>query len=209
MINVLIADDHAVVRKGLQQIIREQADMTVVGEAVDGPDALAQLSSMPWDVLVLDLGLPIRNGLEILQDARRLYPNRSVLILSMYPEAEFGIRALKAGAAGYLNKGTELIDLVAAIRKVAGGGKYVSETLAERLASGWNLTAPQSPHEMLTNREYDVIRLLAEGKTLSEVALALSLSAKTISTYRARALRKLRLKSNAELMRYVIERNLA
>ena len=209
MIKVLIADDHSVVRKGLKQIIQEKADMVVGGEAVNGQEALEMVRKEEWDVLVLDVSLPLRNGMEVLQEVRRSKPRLPVLILSVYPEEQFGIRVLKAGASGYINKASALDDLVAAIRKVVGGGKYISPALAERFAFELSGDRAKAPHELLSDREYDVMRMMGAGKPPSEIAKELALSVKTISTYRSRVLLKLNLKSNAELIRYVLEHDLA
>ena len=209
MIKVLIADDHSVVRKGLKQIIQEKSDMIVAGEATNGTEALEMARKGDWDVLVLDVSLPQRNGMEVLQEVRRSKPHLPVLILSVYPEEQFGIRVLKAGAAGYMNKASALDELVAAIRKVVAGGKYVSPTLAERFAFELSGDLTKAPHELLSDREYDVMRMMGAGKPPSDIAKELALSVKTVSTYRSRVLLKLSLKSNAELIRYVLEHNLA
>jgi DNA-binding NarL/FixJ family response regulator len=209
MIKVLIADDHAVVRKGLKQIIQEKTNMMVAGEATTGQEVLDMVRKENWDVLVLDISLPLRNGLEVLQEVRRSKPRLPVLILSIYPEEQFGIRVLRAGASGYMNKECALDELVSAIQKVVTGGKYVSPTLAERFAFELSGDLTKAPHEMLSDREYDVMRMLGAGKPPTEIAKELALSAKTVSTYRARVLLKLNLKTNAELIRYVLEHGLA
>jgi DNA-binding NarL/FixJ family response regulator len=209
MIKVLIADDHAVVRNGLKQIIQDRAGLQVAGEACNGQEVLERIRSERWDVLVLDLSMPVRGGLEVLHDVKQICPNLPVLILSMYPENQYGIRALRAGAAGYMNKECALDELVAAIQKVVSGGKYVSPSLAERLAFELSGNLNKEPHELLSDREYDVMCMIGAGKSPDQIARELSLSIKTISTYRARVLQKLNLNKNAELIRYVLEHNLA
>lgn len=209
MIKVLIADDHAVVRRGLKQIVQERGGMVVAGEAGDGQEVLDLVRREEWDVLVLDISMPVRSGLEVLQEVRRSRPNLPVLVLSVYPEDQYGIRVLRAGASGYMNKETALNELVAAINKVVSGGKYVSSTLAEKFAFELSGDVTKAAHELLSDREYDVMVMLGSGKSPLEIAHALSLSVKTVSTYRARVLQKLGLTTNAELIRYVIEHELA
>lgn len=209
MIKVLIADDHAIVRSGLKQIIQDRAGHIVAGEAGNGQEVLEMVRAERWDVLVLDLSMPVRGGLEVLHDIKQLVPTLPVLILSMYPESQYGIRALRAGAAGYMNKECALDELVVAIQKVVAGGKYVSPSLAERLAFELSGNLSKEPHELLSDREYDVMCMIGAGKSPDQIAKELSLSIKTISTYRARVLQKLNLNKNAELIRYVLEHNLA
>lgn len=208
MHKVLIADDHAVVRRGLKQFFQERTDMVVAGEASNGLEALEMVRREDWDVLVLDISLPLRNGMEVLQEVRRMKPHLPVLMLSVYPEEQFGLRVLKAGAAGYLNKASALDELVTAINRIVGGGKYISPALAERFAHELSGDLNRAPHELLSDREYDVMRMLGAGKPPGYIAQELVLSVKTISTYRARVLNKLNLKSNAELIRYVMEHDL-
>ncbi|MCX6047598.1 MAG: response regulator transcription factor [Chloroflexi bacterium] len=208
MIKVLIADDHAIVRKGLRQIVKEQAAYMEVDEAVDGQEVLEKIRDEPWDVLVLDISMPKRSGLDILQEVKHSKPNLPVLILSVHPEEQYAIRVLKAGAAGYMNKDCALDELVRAIQKVVDGGKYVSPTLAEKLAFELSGQNGKSPHEVLSDREYSVLLMIGIGKSVSEIANELALSVKTVSTYRSRVLEKLALKSNAELIRYVIDNQL-
>jgi DNA-binding NarL/FixJ family response regulator len=209
MIKILIADDYAVVRNGLKQIIQERAGLHVAGEASNGQEVLEMIHAERWDVLVLDLSMPVRGGLEVLHDVKQMAPTLPVLILSMYPESQYGIRALRAGAAGYMNKECALDELVTAIQKVVAGGKYVSPSLAERLAFELSGGLNKEPHELLSDREYDVMCMIGAGKSPEQIARELSLSVKTISTYRARVLQKLSLNKNAELIRYVLEHNLA
>ncbi len=204
MLKVLIADDHAVVRQGLRQILAEIPELSVVGEAENGQDALNQVRSEPWDVLVLDMSMPGRGGLDILKDVRRERPETRVLVLSMHPEDQFAVRMLKAGAAGYLTKETATDELVKAVRKVLTGAKYISPTLAEKLAFDVDRDNDKPLHEKLSDREFQVMRRLAAGQTVQQIADELILSPKTISTYRARVLEKLELKSNAELIHYAI-----
>jgi two-component system, NarL family, invasion response regulator UvrY len=208
MIKILIADDHALVRKGLQQVIREQAPDMSVAEAADGEQVLAMLREQEWDALVLDIGMPKRSGLEILQEMRHERPGLPVLILSVHPEDQYAIRVLKAGAAGYLSKDAAPEELVAAIRKAVSGGRYVSPALAEKLALGLTGGLDKLPHEQLSDREYTVLMKIGEGKSVGEIAEELALSVKTVSTYRARVLEKMNLKTNADLIRYTLENDL-
>lgn len=208
MIKVLIADDHAIVRKGLRQIVKEQAAYMEVDEAADGQEVLEKIMAGDWDVLVLDISMPKRSGLDILQEVKHVRPNLPVLVLSVHPEEQYAIRVLKAGASGYMNKDCALDELVRGIQKVVGGGKYVSPTLAEKLAFDLSGQNNRLPHESLSDREFSVLLLIGAGKSVSEIATELSLSVKTVSTYRARVLEKLSFHSNADLIRYVIDNSL-
>jgi two-component system invasion response regulator UvrY len=208
MIRVLVADDHAVVRRGLMQILTEAPDMVVVGEASTGREVLQAVQKHDYDVLVLDIAMPEGGGLEVLQQLQTLKPNLHVLILSMYPERQYAVRALKTGAAGYLTKESVPDELIAAIRKVARGGKYISQLLAEQLASELQGEVEKEPHQTLSDREFRVMTLLAAGKSVTDIATELSLSVKTVSTYRTRILEKLNLKSTAEIIRYALEHGL-
>jgi two-component system invasion response regulator UvrY len=208
MIRVFVADDHAVVRRGMLQILEEAADMVSVGEASTGRGVLRAMRKHNCDVLVLDISMPDGSGLEVLKQLRTLRPDLRVLILSMYPEKQYALRALKAGAAGYLTKESAPDELIAAIRKVARGGRYITQSLAERLAGELADQVEKEPYETLSDREYQVMTMLAAGKSVTDIATELSLSVKTISTYRARILEKLRVDSTAEIMRYAIERGL-
>jgi DNA-binding NarL/FixJ family response regulator len=208
MIHVVIADDHPVVRLGLKRIVADQADMSLSAEASSGQELLECLARVPCDVVVLDINMPGRGGLDALIQLRRQFPKTAVLVLSVYPEEQFGPRALKSGAAGYLNKETAEEELIRAIRKVCSGGKYVSPKLAERIAADLSLNTQQPAHESLSQREYQVMRLIASGKTVTQIARELSLSKKTISTHRARLLEKMRLRTNAELTFYAIQNDL-
>jgi two-component system invasion response regulator UvrY len=208
MIRVFVADDHAVVRRGVLQILEDVPDVVVAGEAGSGRETLRGVQETEPDVLLLDIAMPEGGGVEVLAQVRSLRPELRVLILSVYPEKQYAIRALRAGAAGYLTKESAPEELVAAIRKAAQGGTYVSQSLAEKLAGELKGETSKEPHEALSDREYQVVRLLAAGKTVSEIAADLSLSVKTVSTYRARILEKLGLQSTAEVIRYAIERGL-
>jgi DNA-binding NarL/FixJ family response regulator len=203
MIRVLIADDHAIIRRGLKQIIADEADMVVSAEAPSVAKTLELVRHYECDVIILSLSLPDRSGLDVLKELHHEYPQRSVLVLTMYPEEQLAVRAFKAGAAGYLTKESAPEELIYALRKVAEGGKYMSPALAERLASRF-ASHEKLPHEVLSDREYQVLHFLATGKTVSEIAKQLTLSVKTVSTYRARLLEKMNLNNNAELMRYAI-----
>lgn len=208
MIKVLIADDHPIVRQGLRQILSATADMVVAGEAVNGQEALDQVRGGGWDVLVLDITMPGRSGFDILKELKYEQPDLPVLVLSIHAEEQFAVRVLKAGASGYVTKENAPNELVRAIRKVVSGGRYISPGLAETLAFGLDVTSDRPRHETLSDREFQVMQLIARGKTLMEIAEVLSLSAKTVSTYRTRLLEKLNLKTNAELMRYAIDNRL-
>jgi DNA-binding NarL/FixJ family response regulator len=205
---VLIADDHPVVRHGLRQMLAREADVTVVGEARDGQEVIELCGRVAWDVAVLDYQMPGKNGLELVKELRHRFPGRSVLILSMYPEDTYAVRALKAGASGYLTKESAPEDLVAAIRKVAAGGKYITPALGERLALDLEDTRSMPTHESLSDREYQIMWMIVSGKALTQIGQELGLSPNTISTYRARILRKMGMKSNAELLHYAIQHHL-
>ncbi len=208
MIRLFIADDHPVVRAGLRGIVEGEPDFEVVGEACDGGDMLARIGRTPAEVLLLDVSMPGPGFLEVLRGLRQDHPRVAVLVLSVHPEDQYAVRALRAGAAGYLTKDHSPEELVAAIRKVHRGGKYVSPSLAERLAVGLEIGASDSPHEQLSNREYDVLCLLGSGRTVKEIASRLALSPKTVSTYRARVLEKMKLATNADLVRYAAQHGL-
>ncbi|MBE0541315.1 MAG: response regulator transcription factor [Verrucomicrobia bacterium] len=205
MIKVLIADDHAIVRSGLKQILAETSDIVVAGEAADGREALDKVQTQEFDVLVLDITMPGRSGLEILKDIKRGKPALPVLVLSMHAEEQFATRMLRAGAAGYLNKESAPEELVKAIRKVYSGGKYVSAAQAERMVGELHSDSTKQPHELLSDREYEILCLIASGKTASQIARELALSVKTVSTYRARILEKMNLSTNAQLTHYAIK----
>jgi DNA-binding NarL/FixJ family response regulator len=208
MIKILIADDHPVVRQGLKQVLADEVDMKVAGEAANANEVLEKVRREPWDIVLLDITMPGRGGLEVLKDLKRERGKLPVLVLSMHPEDQFGVRVLKAGAAGYMTKDTAPEELVKAIRKVCGGGRYVSPLLAEQLAIRLDSDEPRSRHELLSDREYQVMCLLASGKRVGDIAKDLALSVKTISTYRLRILEKMRFKTNAELTRYALDHGL-
>lgn len=205
---ILIADDHAVVREGLKEILAQEFPKAVFGEAGNSAETLEKIRQDAWDVVVLDISMPGRSGLDVLHELKDAHSELPVLVLSMYGEDEYAVRTLKAGAAGYLTKESAPDDLVGAVKKVLTGGKYVSGSLAERLACDLEAGAEEAPHELLSDREYEVMRMIASGKTVTEIGKKLSLSVKTISTYRRRILEKMRLKSNAELAQYAIAREL-
>jgi DNA-binding NarL/FixJ family response regulator len=208
MVRILIVDDHAVVRAGLRQLIADSGDMAVTGEAADGDEALGMVAQNQYDVVILDLSMPGRGGLDALKQMHSLHPQVPVLVLSMYPEEQYAVRVLKAGAAGYLTKSSATEELLNALRRIASGRKYISETLAETLAQDLGHAMDDEPHKTLSDREYQVMSLIASGKTVSEIAGQLTLSVKTVSTYRERILTKMRLKNNAELTHYVINNHL-
>ena len=208
MIRILIADDHAVVRRGLRQTVSEEHDITVVGEASNAQELLGLVRKQPCDVVVLDISMPGRSGLDVLIELHREHPKLPILVLSMHSEDQYAMRALRIGAAGYLTKETAPEELVKAIRKAVAGGKYVTPSLAEKLALGLGRDSERPLHETLSEREYQVLCLIASGKSVTEISADLSLSVKTISTYRARILEKMNLKNNAELMHYAIHNRL-
>jgi len=208
LFKVLIADDHAIVRAGLKQVLNEGLDRVMVGEATDGYEALNKIREQDWDVMLLDITMPGKSGLEVLKQIKRERPKLAVLVLSIYDEDKYALRALKTGAAGYLTKGCIPEQLVAAVRKVADGGKYITPQLAEKLAFALDLNVEGAPHDVLSNRELQIFELLASGKKMSEIARELSLSTKTISAHRANILKKMNMKSNAELMFYALENKL-
>jgi DNA-binding NarL/FixJ family response regulator len=208
MIQVLIADDHAVVREGLRQILSGVSDMVVAGEAGSANDVLREVRKNQYTVLVLDIAMPGRTGLDILKELKQEQPGLPVLILSMYPEEQYAVRVLRAGASGYMTKESAPEELVGAIRKVAQGKKYISPSLAETLVGNLDIDVKKPMHQTLSDREYQVMCMIASGKKVGEIAEALSLSVKTISTYRTRILEKMRLKNNAELTLYAVEQRL-
>lgn len=207
-IHVLIADDHAIVRQGLKQILSETDDLVVAGEAEDGADALRLARSQEWSVFLLDVSMPNRNGIDTLKQLKKEFPRQPVLILSMHPEEQYAIRALKAGAAGYLTKQSAPEMLVTAIRQVASGRKFVSPTLAMQLAEAIADDSGRMPHEALSDREYQVLVMIAGGSNLTQIAEDLNLSVKTVSEYRKRLLEKMRLETNAELIHYGLRHGL-
>jgi two-component system, NarL family, invasion response regulator UvrY len=208
MINVLIADDHAIVRKGLKQILTETDDINVANEATNGNDVLRQTDANRYDVLVLDISMPGPSGLEVLKQLQAKGDSPPVLILSMHPEDQYGIRVLKAGAAGYLTKESAPDTLIDAVRTVASGRKYITPSLGEKLADKLNQGAGSLPRDNLSDREFQVMKKIAEGKSCREIAEVLYLSEKTISTYRTRIMDKMKFKKSAEIIRYAFENGL-
>ena len=208
MMKILIADDHAIVRRGLVQIIADSPDSIIVEEASDGEEALAKADNGDFDLVMLDISMPGRSGLDVLKELKSRNPRLPVLILSMHPEEQYAVRALRCGASGYLAKGSASDDLLFAINKVLSGGKFISSSLAEKLAEALDSNSEKAPHETLSNREYQVMQMIASGKTTSEIAADVSLSVKTISTFRARVMRKMKMKNNAELTHFAISNKL-
>jgi two-component system invasion response regulator UvrY len=210
MINILLADDHPYLRRGLAQILIDEFPGAVIGEASNAPELLEQAQKQRWDVVVLDLNMPGRGGLEALHELKRLYPSLPVLILSMYPEDQFAVRVLRAGGAGYLTKESAPQQLVLAIKTIWAGGTFITTKAAELLATHVHQHGnhEQPLHNTLSDREYQVFRLIAAGNTITEISDQLSLSVKTISTYRSRILEKLNLKTNADLARYAVQHRL-
>jgi len=206
MLKILIADDHPIVRRGLQQILSGETDIAMVREAQNSAEVLDLARTEDWDAVVLDIVMPGRGGLDTLKELKRLYPALPVLMLSIYPEDQYAVRAFRAGAAGYMNKETAPDELIKAIRKIIKGGKYVSPALAEKLVLIMQAEAPS--HDSLSDREYQVMLKIASGKTLSQIAGEMFLSIKTISTYRERILEKMKMKNNAELTYYAIKHHL-
>jgi DNA-binding NarL/FixJ family response regulator len=207
-VRVLIADDHPVVRDGLKTMLSSDPEVRVVGEARDGDEALQLMNSVEWDVAVLDYSMPGKGGVDLLAQVKHDYPDRPVLILSIYPEDPHGMRALKAGAAGYITKESAGDELTAAVKKVMTGGRYVSAALAEKLAARLTPDQDRPPHERLSDREYRVMWLLASGRSLQQIAEEMHLSPSTVSTYRGRILKKLGLSSNVELVHYAMKHRL-
>ena len=207
-IRLLIGDDHAVVRKGMKQILAETKDIVVADEAGNGREVLEKVQKNDFDMVLLDISMPGRDGLEVLKELKSLRPKLPVLMLSMYPEEQYAVRSLRSGASGYLTKDSAPDELISAIRKVSSGGKYVSASLAEKLAHKLGADVEKPLHETLSDREYQVMCMIASGKAVKEIGEELSLSVKTVSTYRSRILLKMRLKGNAELTRYAIDNRL-
>lgn len=208
MLRILVADDHTIVREGLKQILSGTSDIVVAGEASDGNQVLDRVRKGGYDLVLLDIAMPGMSGLEVLKQIKSERPQLPVLMLSMYPEEQYAVRTLKAGASGYLTKESAPEELIAAIRKVFMGGKYVTSSLAEKLASYLETASERPAHELLSDREYQVMIMIASGKTVKNIAEELSLSVKTISTNRSRALRKLGMKTNAEVTYYAIKNGL-
>jgi len=209
VIKIIIADDHAVVRQGVKQILAAEADMRLVGEARNFEETLEVTRRLAWDVLILDYSMPGGNGLQVLKKIKHAYPRRPVLILSMHPEDVIAVSALRAGAAGYVSKESASEELTVAIRKAVSGKKYVSASLVEKLALELGQDSQGLPHESLSDREYRVMWMMASGKAITHIAKELALSPNTVSTYRNRILKKLKLENNADLVRYAVKHGLA
>jgi two-component system invasion response regulator UvrY len=207
-VRILIVDDHAIVRVGLKQILLEDRDDFIFGEASCAAEAFKLLNDKPWDIILLDINLPNKNGIEILKQIRMSNKDIPVFVLSMYPEDQYAVRALRAGASGYMTKEMAPEHLLDAITKVAAGGRYISPGLAEQLARDIQHGGTQQTHTVLTDREFEIFKLIASGNTVSEIGRELSLSVKTVSTYRSRILSKMGLKHNAEITHYAIKYNL-
>jgi DNA-binding NarL/FixJ family response regulator len=201
---VLIADDHPIFRAGLKETLAKESDVDFVGEADNGQKALDLVRKQPWDVVILDITMPGKGGLEVLQELRHERPKLPVLVLSAHPEDQLALRLLKAGASGYLTKDKAPEVLLSAIKKILRGGKYVSESLAEKAVFQLASETTLSPHETLSDREFQVMRMIASGKSIKEIGKELFLSVRTVSTYRARVLEKMNMKSNADLIRYAL-----
>jgi two-component system, NarL family, invasion response regulator UvrY len=209
MTRVLIADDHEVVRRGLKQILMDEFGKLKVSEAENSQQTLECVLKQAFDLVLLDINMPGRSGLEVLQELKAQRPKIPVLVLSVSPEEDYAVRCLKLGAAGYLTKRSASDELLAAVKKAMAGGKYVTASLAEKLAASISGAMPESPHQTLSNRELQVLRLIAAGRTVKEIASQLSLSEKTVATYRTRISEKMGLATNVELTRYAIQHGLA
>lgn len=208
MIRIFLADDHPLIRKGLTDILEDEVDMKIVGDASSANQALNELEKTQPDILITDLSMPGRGGLDLLNDLKHLYPKLPVLILTMHPEERFAVRALKTGAYGYLTKGSKPEELVKAVRKIASGGKYITPSLAEKLAMELDRDLNKMPHEDLSNREFQIMRMIARGIKVRDIAEELSISSRTVATYRLRILTKMNMKSNAELILYAHDNHL-
>jgi two-component system, NarL family, invasion response regulator UvrY len=208
MLRILIADDHAIIRKGLRQILLEEYPSAIIEEVGDAESAISKTITNNWDVVICDLSMPGRSGLDVVQHVKQNFPKLPVLILSIHPEEQYAIRALKAGAAGYLSKDAATDELVKAVQKILQGRKYISTSLAEIMASELDQNGVKLPHELLSDRELHVFKLIAGGKGVTEIAENLSLSITTVSTYRARILEKMDIRTNADMTRYALENKL-
>ena len=208
MIRIIIADDHALIREGFQKLIEKESDMSVVAECENGPEVLKAIDKTTCDVVILDLKMPGLSGLDLIEQLMRVKLEAKVLVLSMYSEDQFGVRALKAGASGYLTKESAPEELLSAIRKVYGGGRYVSEALGERLAFEVHSDTSRRPHERLSDREFQVLRLIGAGKRAAQIGEELSISVNTVNTYRKRIQEKMGVMTNGEIVRYAVENGL-
>jgi two-component system, NarL family, invasion response regulator UvrY len=205
---ILVVDDHAVVRRGLQQIVSDSLDVVLVNEAKDGDEAVAQVQKSRYDLVLLDISLPGKTGIDVLKELKALQPDLPILMLSIHPEEQFAIRALRAGASGYLTKACPPEELISAIRKVLSGEKYISANFAQRLISNLDKDNSSVSHQSLSDREYQVMCMIAQGKSPKQIGSELKVSIKTVSTYRSRILEKLKMQSNAEITRYCLEHEL-
>jgi DNA-binding NarL/FixJ family response regulator len=208
VIKVLIADDHAILRRGLKEILVRELDEVKCGEAEDSEQVLTEVAKQGWDLVILDISMPGKSGLDLLGDLQRIQPQLPVLVLSMHPEDQYAKRVLRAGASGYMNKESAPEELIKAIQKVLAGGHYVSAAFAEKLAETLDRDTGRPAHESLSTREFEILRLIASGKTVSQIANQLHLSATTVSTYRTRILGKMELSTTAELIRYALKNHL-
>jgi two-component system, NarL family, invasion response regulator UvrY len=208
MLQILIADDHAIVRKGLKQLLLEEYPTAIIEEAENAEGLIIKAIGQNWDVVICDMNMPGRSGLDALHQIKQSTPALPVLIMSMYPEDQYALRVLKAGASGYLGKETIHDELIKAIKIVLQGRKFITPSIAEKLADAFDADSRKQSHELLSDREFDVFKLLADGKPISEIARQLSLSSTTVSTYRARILEKMGIRSNAEMTRYAIEKKI-
>jgi DNA-binding NarL/FixJ family response regulator len=209
MIRVVIADDHTIVREGLKQVLSAASDLTIVGEAQNGQEVLQRVREQDFEVLLLDMSMPGKSGIELIKQVRAEKPRLRIMVLSMHQEPQYAVRAIKAGASGYLTKESASAQLVSAIRKVAGGGAFITDAVAEQLALGAMPQTDGPPHHLLSDREFQVFRLLVAGRTVSEIAEQLNLSVKTVSTHKARIMQKMNMSNPAELIRYAIQHGLA
>ena len=208
MIRIVVADDHTIVREGLKQLLSAAPDLSIVGEAQSGHEVLQRVRDLEFDVLLLDMSMPGKSGIELIKQVRGEKPKLRILVLSMHQEQQYAVRAIKAGASGYLTKDSASVQLVLAIRKVAAGGAFITEAVAEQLALGAMPRTEGLPHEALSDREFQVFRLLASGEAVSKIAEALNLSVKTVSTHKARIMQKMNMSNPAELIRYAIKHRL-
>ena len=208
MKRILIADDHEIIRRGLRQILTDEFPKIQVGDASDARGAVEAVRKQAWDAVLLDINMPGRSGLDVLEELKRLRPAMPVVVLTAFPEEDYAVRAFKLGASGYVSKESASDELLAALRKALAGGRYVTASLAEKLAASVAGDAPLDPHETLSNRELQVLRLIAQGRTIKEVAAELALSEKTIGTYRTRLSEKMGLSTNVELARYALQHKL-
>jgi len=208
MIRIVLADDHTILREGLKQVLSAASDLSIVGEARDGHEVLERVRELEFDVLLLDLSMPGKSGIELIKQVRAEKPRLRIMVLSMHQETQYAVRAIRAGASGYLTKEGASAQLVSAIRRVAGGGAFITAAVAEQLALGAMPHADGPPHHLLSDREFQVFRLLVAGKTVSEIAGQLTLSVKTVSTHKARIMQKMNLGNATELIRYAIQHGL-